>query len=933
MKIPIACYRIQFSPGFDFRALGNCLDYLQELGISDIYASPIFRSRSGSEHGYDVVNHEEINPELGGQSALSRLLHEVRKRQMGWLQDIVPNHMAFDKENKMLMDVLENGQASEYFGFFDVDWEHSYEGIRGRILAPFLGQFYGECLEAGDIRLEYKDGGFWVSYFQQSYPVRLESYSTILSHDIDRLKGVLGEEHPDFLKILGILYALGTLPDANHVEQRKNQVRFVKRILWEIYQTNGAVREFLHRNLEAFNGDPGDRSSFWLLEKLLAEQFFRLAFWKVASEEINYRRFFNINDLICLHVEQEQVFEKVHELCFWLLRHGQITGLRVDHLDGLYDPERYLLRLRERVQGAFVVVEKILAFGEEIPKSWPIQGTTGYDFLNMLNGLFCQSENCAVMDKLYRNFSGTEVEYAALVCDKKRLITGKHMAGDIDNLARLLKGACSRMRSGSDLTLYGLRRALVEVMAHFPVYRTYMSPGNCSASPEKYVRWAIERALESNPALSHELLFIQRFLLQDWGEEASQENKEEGWHFVMRFQQLTGPLMAKGLEDTAFYVYNRFVSLNEVGGFPERFGISVNEFHDFLARRFSLWPYSLNATSTHDTKRGEDVRARLNVLSEIPDQWEKHVRLWSRINSSKKVQVKKKPVPDRNDEYFLYQTLIGAFPFFEREIPDFLERLKTYFVKAVREAKVHTAWLKPDEQYEAAFLGFLDKIMEPRKQNPFLTSFLPFQKRIAHYGALNSLSQALLKMTAPGVPDFYQGSELWDLNLVDPDNRRPVDFQLRKQYLSEIRERIAREDPELLIRELRESKEDGRIKLFLIHKVLVLRQANSKLFLDGEYIPLESQGIWHANLVCFARRWKEKWALVVAPRLLTQVVTAPEFPLGKDVWLDTAILLPAEAPSSWQEILGVTRAKAKDRLLYVGDVLSRFPVGLAVAGH
>lgn len=929
MRIPQATYRLQLGPCFGFEQVRERLDYLRSLGVSDIYASPILRPRRGSEHGYDVVDPSEINPELGGRAALEALLQEVRSRDMGWLQDLVPNHMAFDWENWMLVDVLENGQGSPFFDFFDVDWDHLYEGIRGRVLAPFLGRFYGECLEAGELRIEYQWGGFWVRYHEQAYPVRIESYARILSHRIEKLREQLGEDNLDFIKVLGVLYALRTLPPAEQFVQRKDQVRFVKRLLWETYQSNEVVRDFIEENLRVFNGNPEDPSSFVFLEDLLAEQLFRLSFWKVATEEINYRRFFNINDLISLRMEDERVFEQIHSLLRELLVQGKITGFRVDHVDGLYDPTTYLCRLRELAPEAYIVVEKVCGFGEGIPEFWPVQGTTGYDFLNMVNGLFCDGRNRSHVDRLYRSFSGLDVPYEDLLSDKKRLITGKHMAGDIDNLAHMLKGASSRMRSGSDITLYGLKRALVEVMAHFPVYRTYRTPHGSRPSDEYYIRRAVERALESNPGLSKELEFIEKFLLQDWEGESSRGDSEEAWRFVMRFQQFTGPLMAKGAEDTTFYVYNRLISLNEVGGFPGRFGVSTEEFHEFMVRRASLWPHAMNATSTHDTKRGEDVRTRINVLSEIPKEWEKQVRLWSRINSRKRRRIKGRWMPDRNDEYFLYQTLVGAFPFEAEEVPTFLERLKRYCVKAIREAKVHTAWLKPDEEYEGAFLSFIETILEVSPENRFLSSFIPFQRKVAHYGILNSLSQTLLKMAAPGVPDFYQGSELWDLNLVDPDNRRPVDFDLRARCLAEIRTRLA-EDPQGLIRELWEQRQDGRIKMFLIHRVLKARGDHAALFRDGDYLPLETQGRFASHVVCLGRRWKEQWAVAVAPRLLTGVAQETVCPLGLEVWGDTAVRLPPEAPASWIEAISGKEVQAQGGVVLVGDLLALFPVGLAL---
>jgi (1->4)-alpha-D-glucan 1-alpha-D-glucosylmutase len=922
MDIPSATYRLQLNRNFPFKKVKEIIPYLLELGISHVYASPIFKARKGSLHGYDIVDPRQINHELGTREEFEELTAQLKDHGLGWVQDIVPNHMAFDAENEMLMDVLENGPRSPFFKYFDIAWDHPYTSMKGRLLAPFLGKFHGEAIEEGEIRIRYDATGFKVIYYGVSFPLRIESYTHLLTQGLEELKKKLGRKHPDFIKLLGILYVLKTLSSQEGGEQGYDQVMFVKGTLWEVYTQNEAVRRFIDGNLDAFNGE-----RVRLLDHLLAEQLFRLSFWKVATEEINYRRFFTVNDLISLCMDDEEVFNHTHALIFKLLRDGRITGLRIDHIDGLYDPRTYLERLTKEGKDTYTVVEKILAPGEELPLSWPVQGTTGYDFLNYLNRLFCKSENEKPFNRVYTSFTGFKDTFDDLVTEKKRLILGKHMAGDVDNLAHQLKDISSRDRYGSDITLYGLKRALVEVMASFPVYRTYLSREDSRETDRACVNEAVEKARERQPGLSYELDFVERFLLTPWRDDLSQEERDERLGFIMRFQQFTGPLMAKGFEDTMLYVYNRLISLNEVGGSPGLFGITLKQFHEFNSGRMNHWPHSLNATSTHDAKRGEDVRARLNVLSELPHEWEERLKTWSRINRKKKRRLKGFEVPDRNDEYFLYQTLIGAYPLGKEDRLEFGDRMKHYILKAVREAKVHTAWLKPDAEYENAYLSFLDDILVPG--NPFLEAFVPFLTKVAHFGIFNSLSQTLIKMTSPGVPDFYQGSELWDLNLVDPDNRRPVDFMKREAILKEIKRR-AKTDVPNLIRELLSTREDGRVKFFLIHRVLAARRERSHLFREGIYLPMDSVGLYKEHIVAYARRKENQWAVTIVPRFLTALVGEGEDPLGEERWKDTRLVLPEEAPERWiNAVTGKKIEGGKD--LLVGEILKLFPVALLIS--
>ncbi len=925
MRIPVATYRLQLHKDFGFRAVRKIVRYLSELGISDIYASPIFKARKGSLHGYDVVDPGQINPELGSPSDFEQLADAVKGLQMGWLQDVVPNHMAYDAENEMLMDVLENGMRSPYFEYFDVFWDHPYASLKGRILAPFLGKFYGEALEQGEIKILFDQEGFSVAYYDLSFPLKLESYTYLLTHGLKALRRKLGGNHPHFIKLLGILYVLKTLSSQEAGEDGYEQVAFIKNTLWEVYTECPEIREHVDENLCVFNGEKDAAERVRRLDPLLSEQLFRLSFWKVATEEINYRRFFSINDLISLKVEKEEVFRHTHSLIFRLLGEGKLTGLRIDHIDGLFDPERYLNRLKKKGEGPYLVVEKILGPGEELPSSWPVQGTSGYEFLNMVNLLFCMSGRA--MSRIYTTFTGLREAYEHLLADKKKLILERHMTGDVDNLAHLLKAISSRDRHGSDITLYGVKSALTEVMVCFPVYRTYVNTEKVRAEDRSTIQRAVKRARERNPGLSHELDFVERFLFLGLEEGLSEEEKAERLGFIMRFQQFTGPLMAKGFEDTTLYVYNRLVSLNEVGGNPELSGIQPESFHDFSIRRKQRWPHSLSATATHDTKRGEDVRTRINVLTEVADEWESRLKEWNRINRVRKRKVRGLSVPERNDEYFLYQTLLGALPFDQKEYPQFVERMKKYIIKSVREAKVHTAWLKPDEEYESGYMAFLDDVLRPTEDNLFLRTFLPFQKKIAWYGLWYSLSQTLIKITAPGVPDFYQGGELWDFNLVDPDNRRPVDYGAREALLKEIK---AKEEkgPGPLITELLSTKEDGRIKLFLIYRGLKARQEHIQLFREGDYLPLEGKGLFRDCVVSFARKHGDEWALVAVPRFLAAVAVEGEYPLGKEKWKDTHILLPKEAPRAWSNAVTGEKIEADGGDLPVGDLLGLFPVSL-----
>ena len=923
MRIPTATYRIQFHSGFKFEAAQNIIAYLSELGISDLYASPIFKARAGSTHGYDVVDPTQLNPELGN---FEPLVKEIKNHEMGWVQDIVPNHMAYDSENHWLMDVLENGSESEAFDYFDIEWDQAYDDIKGRILTPMLGNFYGECLENGEIQLQYDEAGLSVNYYSLKLPVRIESYARFITQNLGHLGRALGRRHPDFIKLLGILYLMKSAPGETKGKERYDQIAFVKGLLWELYTHNPEVKEFVDSNVEFFNGEKGNPESFNLLDNLLKEQFYRLSFWKVGAEEINYRRFFTVNELISVKVQEIKVFHKTHAFINQLVEEGIITGLRIDHIDGLYDPTEYLKRLRDKAGDVYLTVEKILELGEKLPETWQVQGTSGYDFLNYVNGIFCRCESEKSFTDIYTKFTRVESNYEQLSIEKKQLILEKNLAGDVDNLAQILKRIAGQSRLGIDFTMNGLKRTLSEILTLFPVYRTYVNGDGLSEEDRAYIQEVIEEARGRIPLLLNELNFIEKILLLDWEESLTEDQKALRLHFVMRLQQLTGPLMAKGIEDTLFYVFNRLVSLNEVGGNPGKFGITLADFHNFNQEQSKAWAYKMNATATHDTKRGEDVRARLNVLSEIPEEWEKHVKSWSEINRPQKSNVRGKEVPVPNDEYFFYQALIGTYPFDENENATFLERIKDYMLKSVREAKMQTAWLRPDSAYEEGFLGFVEKVLTPSESNQFLKELLPFQKRIADYGIFNSLSQTLLKYTAPGVPDTYQGTEFWDLSMVDPDNRRPVDYEQRISVLKDIKQK-SQTDNLKLIDELMSTKKNGKIKLFITHKVLQARKEQLEVFQKGEYLPLEVVGKFKDHIVAFARSFENTTVIAIAPRFLTSLIAPDENPLGEKVWADTQLQLPQGFSSSWQDIF-TGQTLTGNGTIAIAQVLQHFPVAL-----
>ncbi|HEX7504382.1 MAG TPA: malto-oligosyltrehalose synthase, partial [Syntrophales bacterium] len=707
MDIPRATYRLQFNNSFRFRDAKELVPYLAGLGISHVYASPIFKARKGSPHGYDIVDPNEINPELGSQAAFEALVAALKSHGIGWIQDVVPNHMAWDGDNPYLADVLEKGRRSRFANVFDIDWESGKGSLRGRVLAPFLGRPYAECLERGEMKILLEPSGLVVKVGGVHFPVNAKSYAAILGPVPGLPARVAG-------------HSGGSMTD-DEFDRLKQELR-------EFYEAGGAGRQLIDARLEEVNGSPGHPESFATFDAVLSNQFYRLAHWRLSAEEINYRRFFDISELIGVRVEDGDVFRLTHNLIFRLIDRGLIDGLRVDHIDGLFDPTAYLGQVRQRIPDMYTIVEKILGDGEDLPAAWPVQGTTGYDFLNAVNGLFVSERNAEPMERLYRAFTGLAGSAGQLLREKKRLVLNTLFRGELKRLCRLTKRIAAGTIRGRDLMGSRLRQALAEVLIAFPVYRTYVDGGAIREADPRYIGQALAEARSTSPGLDAEIDFIAALFDAGGGDG---DEQARAWRGL--YQQLSSPLTAKGFEDTFLYVYNRLLSLNEVGGFPLRFGISPQDFHRFCAERNGRWPYSLNATATHDTKRGEDARARLNVLSELPGPWTKHIRRFSRLNRKWKFPVREKPAPDRDDEYFIYQALIGAYPF-EGNTPEFRERMKVYAVKVLREAKRQTSWIDPDSDYEGACLRFLEAILAPGEDNRFLPGFQRFQRRIARYG-------------------------------------------------------------------------------------------------------------------------------------------------------------------------------------------------------
>jgi (1->4)-alpha-D-glucan 1-alpha-D-glucosylmutase len=1010
-SLPDATYRLQFSADFTFQMATSIVPYLAELGITHCYASPYLKARPHSQHGYDIIDHRQLNPEVGSDADFAAWVAALRDHGLRQILDMVPNHMGIvGNENPWWNDVLENGQASPFAEFFDIDWAaQSRPELLGRVLLPILGDPYGQVLESQQLRLEFNAGAFYVWYFDHRFPITPRTYNSILEHRFDDLARRLVSDDQALLEYQSVITAIKHLPhrtdsDPAHVAERLRENEVIKRRLATLVRDSAAVREHIDSLVSDFNGKPGEPLSFEMLHRLLDDQPYRLSYWRVAADEINYRRFFDINELAALNMEREDVFTAAHGLVLQLLAKGDIAGLRIDHVDGLFDPNQYLQRLQqhyvltcaksifdaepayrsldwatvsELMRGRaaeagrerdatgnfplYVVVEKILGPGEDVPDEWPVYGTSGYEFLNMVNGLFV-ANTAAEFTRLYHDWIGDNVSFAETVYRQKRLVMQTAMSSELQVLAYQLDRLAQQNRWSRDFTRHSLLQALREVIAFFPVYRTYITGEPIRDVDRKRINQAVRSARLRNPAINAAIFqFIRDTLLlkapphglNDAAYRAGQ------LRFAGKFQQVTSPVMAKGVEDAAFYVFNRLLSLNEVGGDPDRFGISPSSFHTFLKNRQSRWPRAFSTTATHDTKRGEDLRARLDVLSEIPDEWRAALNRWSEMNRSLRIALEDESAPDANEELFLYQTLVGAWPYettsasaetAQRRFglepipagrtepaaspgPEFAKRIQEYMHKALNEAKIHSSWINPNPLYDDAIQRFVADILNPEKSMPFLTDMRNFVRRVAHFGLMNSLGQTLIKLTAPGVPDTYQGTELWDFGLVDPDNRRPVDFSQRAKILAKLTQRTeGRADWSELIRELVSTKEDGGIKLYLTWRSLNCRREHPGLFSEGEYLQIEPVGAQKEHVFCFARRLGQACALVVVPRLLVGITSkAGQMPLGLEVWGDTRLALPEGLRSQrWRNVLTGEQVSGGPELK-AATLLKVLPVALLVA--
>jgi (1->4)-alpha-D-glucan 1-alpha-D-glucosylmutase len=931
---PSSTYRLQLTPQFNFRDAAALVPYLRELGISDLYISPPFAAMPGSTHGYDVVDHNRLRDELGGAAGYAELCRAVAAAGMGQLVDFVPNHMGVGPCNAWWIDVLENGPSSVYAPFFDVDWSPIKRELANKVLVPVLGDQFGEVLERGELHLKREGGAFFFEYWEHRFPVAPRAVPRVIGHRLEQLQHQLGRDDVQLQELQSIITALEKLAprdelDPEKIAERAREKEVAKRRLAALFSESSPIGQFVDENVRLFNGVVGEPRSFDLLEQLLDAQAYRLAHWRVAGESINYRRFFDINSLAAIRMEDARVFAATHALVFQLLREGKITGLRIDHPDGLYAPTDYFRQLRLEIPELYVVVEKILEGHEPMPSSWQVDGTTGYEFLNMVNGLFVDARHQVEMTAFYQRFTGVTQPFAELVYDMKKRLMSSSMASQLSMLAQRLSRLAEGNRRTRDFTLNALAKALVELIARLPIYRTYIG-GERTTEIEPRDRMYIERTVaqakrglrDLNPSI---LDFMRAILLL---EDATLESLE----FVRKLQQLTGAITAKAIEDTTFYVYNRLVSLNEVGGDPQKFGVAPSLFHHEMALRRRDWPGSLNTTATHDTKRGEDVRLRIDALSEIPDEWAERVQRWSERARPWKRELEGEPAPDANDELLVYQTLVGTFPDDGQVSDEYRSRIAAYLQKAVREAKVHSSWTNVDEAYETAIKQFADRLLTTPEVVEELRRFVA---RVAAAARLSSLAAVAVKVAAPGVADIYQGTELWDLSLVDPDNRRPVDYAHRRELLATLARRAgAGAEARLgLAREVTTPAvlPDGRAKLLLIREALRFRRAHHSLFLDGDYLPLAIEGEHSNHALAFARGHGAEHLVCVVPRLLLQLLdrAAQDGPGGQPhiAWRGR-VLLPAPLRGPFVDVVTGRRSDARDGTLALAELFADFPVAL-----
>ncbi len=977
---PVSTYRLQLNEGFRFEDARLLLPYLNQLGITHCYFSPVLKARPGSTHGYDITDHNQLNPEIGTEEEFDACVRDMKSLGMGLILDVVPNHMGVGyNTTPWWQDVMRNGESSEYANYFDIDWNPLKPELRGKVLLPILGQTYGEELEQGNIKLEYNEGRYRLCYYNKKLPVDPQTYALIFEQvsglqEFSSDPAWLNEGEPALIELIGEFRSLpvNTTKDPTQVRQRRRDIPRLLTRLAELRAKYPAAAAVVDVAAQRMNGIPGVARSFGPLHRLLEAQAYRLAFWRVSSEEINYRRFFDINDLVGLRMENPAVFAATHRLIRKLLAEEAVTGLRLDHPDGLLNPIQYFTRLQmlyaaSQCSGAvpvgrlaetgieeeivahfgdhnwmgpraplYLLVEKILESGEKLPQEWPVDGTVGYEFGNLLNNLFVQRQNERAFTNTYYRVIGGEVDVATLIYSSKKLIMETALASEVTVLTDMLQQIASGDRRARDFTRNVLMTAIREVIACFPVYRTYIDArGHISDRDRSYIQEAVARAKRRNRNSPMAMFdFLRSVLLLDTSAGIIPSDQyRQRLQFTLKFQQLTGPVMAKGLEDTTCYVYNRFISVNEVGGSPAEFGISLEEFHEGNRERARDWPSSMLATSTHDSKRSEDVRARLNVLSEMPKEWASAVLSWKRANQRRKKTLGDGRVaPDANEEYLLYQTLVGAWPLAmdsSNDRENFVRRIREYMTKALNEAKVNMSWTSPNPEYQLAVENFITRILTPSsKEHSFWRTMQSFLPRVSYFGALNSLAQLALKLTAPGVPDIYRGTELWDFSLVDPDNRRPVDYDLRQQLLSDLRVRELAGDLPQLCGELLDNWKDGRVKMWTAMRVLRFRRDHPELFQHGSYEQLTTGDDREQHVVAFVRRWQEQSVIVAVPRFMYTLMRGDmRPPLGAEVWQDSSIMAP-ELAGEIENVLTGDKVQLRDSRLLCSELFASFPVAV-----
>ncbi|MDR6806957.1 malto-oligosyltrehalose synthase [Dyadobacter sp. BE34] len=898
MNNPIATYRLQFHKEFTFKNLETLIPYLRQLGVSTIYASPVFKSTPGSMHGYDGVDPNQIDPEIGSMEELKTLSTILKENHMQWLQDIVPNHMAFHSENPWLMDVLEKGTQSMYAGFFDIAWNSRL--FHGKLMVPFLGSDLDEEIESGNVLISYESNRLMLTYEGANFPLNPRSYSTLFESEL--------VSHNQALVQIGT-----QCKEINEVEEPAVFSEQWNELLLQLssLMKNQDEQELVTELLKEVNSNPEK------LKQIIDQQTYVLCNWQDTDQHINFRRFFTVNGLICLNIQDENVFLTYHALIKQLVDEGIFQGLRIDHIDGLYDPARYLEDIR-RLAGddTYVVVEKILGQDEDMPENWPVQGTTGYEFLAKVNNVFTNVNAEKTFTNFYQELARESATIQEHLLKKKAYILFEHMGGELENLYGLL--AELNLADAQDLKRIGkeqLRQAIGEFLIHCPVYRYYGNQMPLKSSEMASVQKIFDDVKNFHPELVQAVALLENALLTK-PSEGDQDYNARALEFYQRAMQFTGPLMAKGGEDTLMYTYGRFIGHNDVGDSVECFGITLDEFHSKMKKRLKNWPLSLNTTSTHDTKRGEDVRARLNVLTDLPEEWISRVKHWRELNAPLR---QKFSAPDVNDEYLIYQTLTGAYPMPGKDEDDFPARLDEYLQKALREAKRKTSWAEPNEAYERGVQQFAQELLN--QQGPFWKDFASFQKKIVDFGMVNSLSQLILKFTCPGVPDVYQGCELWDLSLVDPDNRREVDYEKRQSWLRE----FAGAERGVLLEKLWNDRSNAQIKLWLTQQLFELRKQNPALFSEGAYMPLPTKGRFKDHLLAYARIHKKDVIVVAVPLHLAMMCKTEELP--SIAWKDTAIEVPPVFTLEWEHLLTGNKTEY-DSKISVAELFDKLPFAI-----